>query len=393
MTWPAVFLVSHDISKFILHTVVGVYEVRHSLALPAFLALSTSISLTVLLHFSQQWIYLPFVHPYIGILWSRFSSLLYLGLITLTIDASIPKRVSTPRAREQWYSLLITCASILPVILIALNRGHVQTSLSPALLSRLPKEYTYLARRESITGMLTVVENAKDGYRVLKCDHSLLGGLWTGIKSKELSAQGIPAEQLETRTLDEAESVYTAFLVQEAVRLVVRPAPDPTDDKALIMYISPIAKGGGLIASGLGIGVTAKSFHKSGINVTIVELDPLIHQYAQQYFGLPTLRGPVYYQDGRKFIETAASRGDKWDYIVHDVFTGGSVPAELFTREMWQATKTALSPDGVLVVVIAPSNPPLEFPPRIPPLESPPRIPNPHCGRPITHLVRAAADV
>ena len=87
------------------------------------------------------------------------------------------------------------------------------------------------------------------------------------------------------------------------------------------------------------------------MNVSVVEIDPIVHQFAQQYFGLPALRGSTVYQDGRKYIENAATTGEKWDYIVHDVFTGGSVPAHLFTREMWQATKSVLSPNGVLAVV------------------------------------------
>src|SRR5208282_132692 len=71
------------------------------------------------------------------------------------------------------------------------------------------------------------------GYRVLKCDHSILGGLWTGIKRKELSDRGVVGPELEKRSVDEAESVYSAFIVQEAVRLVKRPRKQ---DTALIMY-------------------------------------------------------------------------------------------------------------------------------------------------------------
>ena len=104
-------------------------------------------------------------------------------------------------------------------------------------------------------------------------------------------------------------------------------------------------------SSGLGVGITAKSFHQSGINVSIVEIDPVVHQFAQKYFSLPTLKGETIYADGKGFVEDAAIRGEKWDYIVHDVFTGGKVPERLFTREMWRATKKVLSENGVLAVV------------------------------------------
>jgi spermidine synthase len=94
------------------------------------------------------------------------------------------------------------------------------------------------------------------------------------------------------------------------------------------------------------VGITAKSLHKFGLDVTAVEIDPVVHRFAEEFFGLPKMS--VVYQDGRGFLERTK---EKWDYIIHDVFTGGNVPAHLFTREMWIATKNALHDFGVLVVV------------------------------------------
>ena len=107
--------------------------------------------------------------------------------------------------------------------------------MNNGLLARLPPEYTYLARQESVTGMITVVENSAAGYRVLKCDHSLLGGLWTGIKKRELEEQ-LFTKDLDLRSVDEAESVYTAFYLQEAAHLIERDRRNSRGDKALIMY-------------------------------------------------------------------------------------------------------------------------------------------------------------
>jgi spermidine synthase len=103
-------------------------------------------------------------------------------------------------------------------------------------------------------------------------------------------------------------------------------------------------------SSGLGVGITAKSFHDLGIRVTSVEIDPIVHRFAEKYFGLPRL-DRVVYRDGRAFIEKSATIGEKWDFIVHDVFTGGSVPPHLFTLEMWTLTKAVLASHGVLAVV------------------------------------------
>jgi hypothetical protein len=220
LTWPCVMLLSHDTARRVMY-VAGKHEIRHSLSLPIFLTLSISIPLTVIMTTIEQQVLVPFVTPYIGIMWSRFSVLLYLGASILVCD--LPKRTR---------NRLIVVAIVIPYVFFVLQLPHVKTGVNTALLSRLPAEYTYLARQESLTGMITVVENADTGFRVLKCDHSLLGGLWTGIKRKELIEEGI-TEALEHRSVNEAESVYTAFLVQEAIRLVQRPS---NGNKALIMY-------------------------------------------------------------------------------------------------------------------------------------------------------------
>jgi len=98
----------------------------------------------------------------------------------------------------------------------------------------------------------------------------------------------------------------------------------------------------------LGIGVTAKALHKHGVNITAVEIDPVVHHFAEKYFGLPKLRGNTVHQDGRRYLERSK---EKWDYIVHDVFSGGRVPDHLFTIEMWTSVRTKLEQNGVLVVV------------------------------------------
>jgi hypothetical protein len=167
--------------------------------------------------------------PFIGILWSRFSVLVYLGLIAAIIDI-------VPMIKQRSYvALLFTLVAILSVALFVLNQPHVLPGVTDGLLRRLPSGYAYLARQESITGMITVVENSASGYRVLKCDHSLLGGLWTGIKRRELEARG-EKQDIEVRSVHDAESVYTAFYLQEVARLVERHGAASDGSKCLIMY-------------------------------------------------------------------------------------------------------------------------------------------------------------
>jgi spermidine synthase len=41
----------------------------------------------------------------------------------------------------------------------------------------------------------------------------------------------------------------------------------------------------------------------------------------------------------------------KYDYIVHDVFTGGVEPVELFTLEFMEGLGSLLKDDGVIAIV------------------------------------------
>lgn len=232
MTWPCVFIVSHDIAKRVI-AAMGKYEIRHSISLPAFLAPSIAIPLTVFTNFMELNVFIPFALPFIGVIWSRFSLLLFLGAFTLLIEY-LPTFQNNARTRFEIFNLCIILATFVPFILIGLNRPHIMTGVNPRLLAKLPEGFTYLARQESITGMISVVEHSNPGYRVLKCDHSILGGLWDGIKRNELKEKGV-FEDLDYRSVDEAESCYTAFLLQEAARLVWRNKTETSNDKALIM--------------------------------------------------------------------------------------------------------------------------------------------------------------
>lgn len=68
-------------------------------------------------------------------------------------------------------------------------------------------QFSLVDRQESLTGYLSVLDNLKDGFRVLRCDHSLLGGVWD------------PQSKFSSAALK--EPVYSIFVTLEAVRLVV----------------------------------------------------------------------------------------------------------------------------------------------------------------------------
>jgi len=84
--------------------------------------------------------------------------------------------------------------------------------------------YTLIARHESNTGYISVLENFQLGYRVLRCDHSLLGGEW----------QRPPVGFEHMGHPNFKEPIYSIFVIMEAVRLI-EPAPKSTSPKALAM--------------------------------------------------------------------------------------------------------------------------------------------------------------
>jgi hypothetical protein len=109
----------------------------------------------------------------------------------------------------------------------ALLNTHVPTSLALARLNSglAPEGYVVLDRAESVTGYVSVVDSPKEGYRVMRCDHSLLGGEWV----KFLGQGQFKGNQV-------AEPIYGVFAMLEAVRLVKTPEPiRDSEAKALVM--------------------------------------------------------------------------------------------------------------------------------------------------------------
>lgn len=186
--------------------------------------------------------------------------------------------------------------------------------------------YSLLARQEAYTGYISVLENQNDGFRVMRCDHSLLGGQWTRLA---------PGYRPEVE-----DPIYAIFAMLEAVRLVEPDHGIPrvdADSKALVI--------------GLGIGTTPSALIKHGVETTIVEIDPVVHKFATQYFNLPPNHIPVI-EDAVKFVKKAESSPNtpQYDYIVHDVFTGGAEPAELFTYEFLSGLYSLLKEDGAIAI-------------------------------------------
>src|SRR5271156_1058062 len=188
--------------------------------------------------------------------------------------------------------------------------------------------YTLLERRESLTGYISVLENTKDEFRVMRCDHSLLGGEWTTPPPKGQSPRV-------------KEPIFAIFAMLEAVRLVEPEAGKPRllDSQKRALNI------------GLGVGTAPSAMIAHGIPTTIIELDPVVHEFALKYFNLPS-NHTVVVGDALQVVQQMTTNvNSRYDIIIHDVFTGGAEPVELFTLEFLSNLAALLRPDGVIAIV------------------------------------------
>lgn len=98
------------------------------------------------------------------------------------------------------------------------------------------------------------------------------------------------------------------------------------------------------------------------MHTTVVEIDPVVYRFARQYFDLPK-PSEVHIDDARSWVRNHAAKiitgagtgtsSNKFDFVVHDCFSGGGVPQHIFTSEFWADLQIIMKPDGVLAVVRA----------------------------------------
>jgi spermidine synthase len=103
--------------------------------------------------------------------------------------------------------------------------------------------------------------------------------------------------------------------------------------------------------SGLGVGTTPSALVSHGINTTVVEMDPVVYEFAVKYFDLKENNSPVLQDAVSYTAELAKTAPMTYDYIVHDVFTGGAEPVDLFTVEFLEGLFALLKPEGTVAIV------------------------------------------
>lgn len=268
----------------------------------------------------------------------------------------------------------IPSRKLIPLLLLALFSTHIyrdgfginQAAYSSSSVFEFAPGYKVVARAESNTGFVAVVQSKSEygDLLVMRCDHSILGGVYLDHGRDSIFRAFYLVDFVRF-----ASTSYHADLLNSAITNMKSATTNmksaTTNHKSARATRSALQikeeeeKDRNALQIGLGIGVSAKTLMESGVVVDIVELDPILYRYAREYFELPEPRN-VYLMDARAFLDQQATTAStqspspppthKYDYILHDVFTGGLVPSSLFSLQAWTLISTLLKPKGVVAV-------------------------------------------
>jgi len=162
-----------------------------------------------------------------------------------------------------------------------------------------------LYESESLYGRVRVIDDEEHSIRWLLSDSSTIG------------AKRIP-------------SGHPIFAYLRVLRAVPDLRPEGTD--ALLI--------------GLGGGFLSSDLERRGIVTDCIEIDPAVARAARKYFRFePT--GRLIVGDGRYEVRRLDR---KYDFIFHDCFTGGSVPAHMLSLEMMEELRSLLREGGILAL-------------------------------------------
>jgi spermidine synthase len=219
-----------------------------------------------------------------------------LGLLLLALIVAIFERKRLRLSTTLLPAALLTLLGISLLPTIITNVNHTQPH-NPSVQTRF--------ERESMYGWVRVIDKLDLNLRLLTADASTIG------------AAG----------LSQGENVLT---YQKIVGLIPSLASDMS--KALLI--------------GQGAGHMATSLKHHGVMTDTIEIDPAIAQAAQDYFDF-TPTGKTIIGDARYEIRQLQR---PYDLVILDVFTGGSEPVHLLTKEALSQIQTILSEKGLLAL-------------------------------------------
>jgi spermidine synthase len=106
------------------------------------------------------------------------------------------------------------------------------------------------------------------------------------------------------------------------------------------------AQGRRCLVIGLGAGIIPRWYQARGIATDVVDIDPDVVMLAQRYFGFDE-RTRVFVEDARAFLGRG---GERYDYLILDVFNGDTTPGHLLSLEAMRLAKARLNDSGVVAI-------------------------------------------
>ncbi len=100
---------------------------------------------------------------------------------------------------------------------------------------------------------------------------------------------------------------------------------------------------------GLGSGHLVGRLSARGIAVDAIEINRDVVRAAREHFSLIP-PGRILVGDARRELRELGGAGESYDFILHDCFTGGTMPVHLLTREALEEAAALLGPKGVLAL-------------------------------------------
>ncbi|MCH6570323.1 MAG: fused MFS/spermidine synthase, partial [Acidobacteria bacterium] len=201
------------------------------------------------------------------------------------------------RARMNTLGLLVLPFVSIGIVGLLLFFGGERLPTTPG--------FTTVYEAQSIYGRVRVVDESERHLRWLLSDSSTIGAI-------------------DLRT-GEAEFPYLYIL--EAL-----PRFHPQGRSALLI--------------GLGAGQLPKLLGRYGIETDSIEIDPEVARAARDYFGF-NHPGRLILGDARYEVRRLKK---KYDFIIHDCFSRGVVPAHLLSVEMLEDLRSLLNDVGVLAL-------------------------------------------
>lgn len=229
--------------------------------------------------------------PHFGTRAIMLSLSLILLVMGLGLILSDKKAVSSTFAGFQIFGV-----SLLIIVLAGQGYAHANSRSNG---------FQVLSEVESIYGWVRVVDDERNGFRLLLSDLSMLSAV-------------------------EKTKGHSLLTYQQV--LDVLPSLRSHIENALLI--------------GLGGGHVAKNLNNKLIKTDTIEIDPAVADAALKYFDFKPV-GQFIVGDARAEIKVLQQH---YDYIIHDCFTGGAEPTHLLTQEMFSQLRNLLTEQGILAL-------------------------------------------